>query len=41
MRGKSGTYSVWCRTRVIPMKFLIIIACNLIWFGFLFWLITS
>lgn len=26
---------------MIPMKFLIIIACNLIWFGFLFWLITS
>lgn len=26
---------------LIPMKLLIIIACNLIWFGFLFWLITS
>ena len=26
---------------MIPMKLLIIIACNLIWFGFLFWLITS
>ncbi len=26
---------------MIPMKFLIIIVCNLIWFGFLFWLITS
>ena len=25
---------------MIPMKFLIIIACNVIWFGFLFWLIT-
>ena len=26
---------------MIPMKFLIIIVFNLIWFGFLFWLITS
>lgn len=26
---------------MIPLKFVIIIVCNLIWFGFLFWLITS
>jgi hypothetical protein len=26
---------------MIPLKFLIIIVCNLLWFGFLFWLITS
>ncbi len=26
---------------MIPRKFLIIVVCNVIWFGFLFWLITS